>query len=364
MAQTTIINTPGHLQQEIIETTSYTDRGTRGNAPASLIFVRICPPDLCNIVDVRLISHVSNLAFSSQITSEGFYPNGPTEKEGHDGGVGPWLYTLNGDIFDDIFFARKDAEEDPLFAIKESDARKIIFSDTPLGSDVLYKGSPVVNGPVITFRGDVLRYTNWTGGTQGLKHYDPSFKGINLMDTIVRAIEYDLEAEADKWDTSSYANIVSLLQPLRSLSNLLGTMKSVICASLSRKQIAYELAKIYDAANSIMPEDTNSAQRAVYSVTSSQVIWNKLMEKLDGTTTNKIGYLAISVLFRNTTPKAKDYDFRIHIKISSHPLAMGKERFLSQYIPTSGFQNNVKTYDASGNLILGFKADGATTSGF
>ena len=40
--QSTHTHTHDHqIQQEIIETTSYTDRGTRGNAPASLIFVRI-----------------------------------------------------------------------------------------------------------------------------------------------------------------------------------------------------------------------------------------------------------------------------------------------------------------------------------
>ena len=351
--------TGGSDQVDIIESTTYTDRGIRGNVPSSLVFVRICPPDLCNIVDTRLISHVSNLAFSSQISNQGFYPDGATEALAN--GSELWLYTVSGEVFENLFFARKDSEEDPLFAINESDARRIIFSDTPIGSGVLYDSSPAVNGPVITFRGDKLQYTNDPTGV--LLYYNPSFKGVNLMDTVVRALEYDLEAEADKWDTASYANVVSLLQPLRSLSNLLGTVKSVICASLSRKQIAYELAKIYDAANNLTPEDINSAQRAVYSVKGSQSIWSKLMEKLDGTVTSKIGYLAISILFRNTTPKAKDYDFRIHIKISSHPLAMNKDKFLEQFVPKTSFKSGSTRTDANGNLILGFKNEN-TTSGF
>jgi hypothetical protein len=351
--------TSGSNQVDIIESTTYTDRGTRGNVPSSLVFVRICPPDLCNIVDTRLISHVSNLAFSSQISNQGFYPDGATDALAN--GSELWLYTVSGEVFENLFFARKDSEEDPLFAINESDARKIIFTDTPLSTGILYDSSPVVNGPVITFRGDKLQYTNDASGV--LLYYNPSFKGVNLMDTVVRALEYDLEAEADKWDTSSYANVISLLQPLRALSNLLGTIKSVICASLSRKQIAYELAKIYDSANNLTPANINSAQRAVYSVTGSQSIWDKLMTKLDGTTTSKIGYLAISVLFRNTTPRAKDYDFRIHIKISSHSLAMNKEKFLEQYIPKTSFKSGTTRNDVSGNLVLGFKNE-ITTSGF
>ena len=73
-------------------------------------------------------------------------------------------------------------------------------------------------------------------------------RGVNLMDNVVRSIEYDLNTKAQNWDAQSYANIVSLLQPIRALSNLLDSIysSSVVCCSLTRLQIA-RISKHYDA---------------------------------------------------------------------------------------------------------------------
>ena len=67
--------------------------------------------------------------------------------------------------------------------------------------------------------------------------------------------------------------------------------------------------------------------------------WNALLQKLDGTTQKKIGYLAVSILFRNTTPMAKDYEFKLHIKISSNPNSQDRTSFFLPH--TGGFTDNL-----------------------
>ena len=284
--------------------------------PQSVVFVRICPIEMPNVYDSRLITHSSNLALSSQLNTKskgGFYTNA-------DFGT----YSLSGEVFNNLFFARKDLEDDPLFAIKESNARNVIFTNVDLSNNFLYNGSPAVTGPVVTFRGDA----------------SGNVRGVNLMDCVVHGLEWDLEAKASKWDATSYANIVAILQPIRSLAHLLNSISSsaVVCCSLTRKQIAIELAKAYDAHHLISAGDNDSAQKAVYNEITSLNIWNALLGKLDGTNQKKIGYLAISILFRNTTPRAKDYEFKIHIKISSHTNSQSQTQFLKQH--PSGFTDN------------------------
>ena len=292
--------------------------------PQSVVFVRICPFDVPQIFDSRLITHTSNLAFSSQIAQDGFFTKSNFE-----------LFSLNGSVFDDLFFARKDVEDDPLFAIKESKARQIIFTNVAIAANVLYDASPAVTGPVVTFRGDK----------------NNQIRGVNLMDNVVRSIEFDLSAKAHNWDAQSYANIVSLLQPIRALSNLLDSIYSsaVVCSSLTRLQIARELAKNYDAFNEINSADNNSAQKAVYAETTSQASWNALLTKLDGTTQKKVGYLAISILFRNSTPRAKDVEFKLHIKISSHTNSQTEAAFLAQH--SSGFNQVFAQYSGFSTLL-------------
>lgn len=292
--------------------------------PQSVVFVRICPFDVPHVFDSRLTTHTSNLAFSSQIAQGGFYPSGNVE-----------LVTLKGSIFEELFFARKDIEDDPYFAIKESKARQIIFTNVAMGAGVLYTDSLAVTGPVVTFRGDK----------------NNQMRGINLMDNVVRSIEFDLNTKANNWDAQSYANIVSLLQPIRALSNLLDSIYSsaVVCSSLTRLQIARELAKNYDAFNEMNSANNGSAQKAVYAEKTSANSWNALMTKLDGTTQKKIGYLAISILFRNSTPRAKDVEFKLHIKISSHTNSQTETDFLAQH--PSGFNQLFSQYSGFSTLL-------------
>lgn len=288
--------------------------------PQSLVFVRISPSALTNVYDSRLITHTSNLAFSSQLNTKG---NG-----GFFSKVDYGNYSLSGEIFNSIFFARKDTADpsnNPLFAIKESDAKQIVFTNTQLASGILYDGSTAVNGPVATFRGD----------SSG------NVRGVNIMDIVVFALEYDLCAKASQWDANSYANIVQCLQSIRALSNLLDSRynSAAVCSSLTRLQITRELAKTYDAHHNLNAAHNNSAQKYIYSKTNSLASWNALLEKLDGTSSKKIGYLAISILFRNTTPLAKDYEFKLHIKISSHTNSQGRTALFKPH--PSGFTNNL-----------------------
>lgn len=43
-----------------------------------------------------------------------------------------------------------------------------------------------------------------------------------------------------------------------------------------------------------------------------------MMTKLDGSTADKVGYVALSLLFKNTTAGVKNTEFKFHIKVSSH----------------------------------------------
>ena len=286
--------------------------------PQSLVFVRIAPKEICNIYDSRLTTHTSNLAFSSQLNSRsngGFYTTTDFA-----------TYSLSGEHFDELFFARRiltDISDNPLFAIKESNARNVIFANTTAAAHANYDGSPAITGPVVTFRGD---------SSDGVR-------GVNFMDMVVFALECDLDTKASLWDANSYANVVSILQPIRDMSSLLNSSSAVICSSLNRLQIARELAKAYDSFHSINAAHADSAQKAVYAKTNPKACWDALLLKLDGTTARKVGYLAISVLFRNTTPRAKDYEFKIHIKISSHEDSQTASTFFTQH--AGGFTNNV-----------------------
>jgi len=283
--------------------------------PQSVVFVRISPQDIPNVYDSRLITHTSNLAFSSQLhakSSGGFFC---TQDFGQ--------HSLSGEVFDSLFFDYYNGsqDEDPLFAIKESNARKIIFSNVDMSGGLLYTGSPAVTGPVVTYRGDV----------------SGNVKGVNFMDAVVFGLEWDLNAKASTWDATSYANVVSILQPIRALSHLLNSQAhpADVCSSLTRVQIARELANAYDAHHIINAANANKEQKAVYAQTTSKTAWQALLLKLDGSTAKKIGYLAISILFRNTTPRAKDYEFKIHIKISSNVNSQTQDQFLIQEV--SGF---------------------------
>ena len=91
----------------------------------------------------------------------------------------------------------------------------------------------------------------------------------------------------------------------------------------------------------------------MYSSTDSVTVWNALLEKLDGSSDINIGYLAISILFRNTTPKAKDYEFKIHIKISSSPSSQNETSFLAQH--SSGFTDS-ENLQRSGFTFNGFNS--------
>ena len=114
-------------------------------------------------------------------------------------------------------------------------------------------------------------------------------------------------------------------------------------------QIARELAKTYDAYNELNASHADSAQKAVYSKSKSKDCWNELMAKLDGSTEKKIGYLAISILFRNTTPRAKDVEFKLHIKISSHLNSQTETAFLAQH--PSGFTQAFTQYSGFSSLF-------------
>jgi len=286
--------------------------------PQSIVFVRITPHEIPNVYDSRLITHTSNLAFSSQLHEKaegGFFCK---RDEG--------IHSLSGEVFDTLFFDYygDSQDDDPLFAIKESNARKVIFTNTDMSGGLLYSGSSPVTGPVVTFRGDA----------------SGNVKGVNIMDSVVFGLEWDLIARASTWDAVSYANVVALLQPIRALSHLLNsqTCPAVVCSSMTRLQITRELAKAYDAHHILNASSHDSAQKAVYAETTSKNAWNALLGKLDGSTGRKIGYLAISILFRNTTPRAKDYEFKIHIKISSNVNSQNMDEFLKQ--DPSGFTNN------------------------
>ena len=289
-------------------------------SPQSLVFVRIAPGALNNVFESRLITHTSNLAFTSQLNTKsggGFFTKS-------DFGA----YSLSGEVFNDIFFARNDStdiSDNPLFAIKESNARNIVFTNTNLAQELLYTSSPAITGPIVTFRGDV----------------SGNVRGVNFMDVVVFALEYDLCAKASQWDANSYANLVHVLQPIRALSNLLNSTynPAVVCSSLNRWEITRELAKTYDAHHLYNAAHANSAQKSVYSKTNSLDAWKALLSKLDGTSQKNVGYLAISILFKNSTPLAKDYEFKLHIKISSHADSNTKTKFFAQ--STSGFTNNL-----------------------
>ena len=67
--------------------------------PQSLVFVRISPSALTNVYDSRLITHTSNLAFSSQLNTKG---NG-----GFFSKVDYGNYSLSGEIFNSIFLLEK-----------------------------------------------------------------------------------------------------------------------------------------------------------------------------------------------------------------------------------------------------------------
>jgi len=264
----------------------------------SITFVRVCPSDLPTVHIESVKNYIVDLGFASQFSvdaSGGFYPV-----------TGMGAYTLTGSVFSSTFF-NAPLEADPLFAISESNAKSIVFTNAPLGAGTMYTGSPSVNGPVLSL----------------IVETSGNLTGVNLMDKVVSNIESDLCAKVSKWDTCSYSSVINLLQPMKNLAGLMscaGDADSAItaCCSFSKKQLSVELAKVYDAQHSLAASNASSAQSAVFGTSTSAGAFIALMTKLDGSSADKVGYVAISLLFKNTTTGVKNTEFKFHIKISSH----------------------------------------------
>ena len=163
--------------------------------------------------------------------------------------------------------------------------------------------------------------------------------GVNLMDKVVSNIEKDLCAKVNKWDTCSYSQVINLLQPMKNLAGLMSCATDaasaiVACCSFTKRQLAIELAKVYDSQHSLAASHTNSAQKAVYATSTSATAWAAMMTKLDGTTADKVGYVAISLLFKNTTVGVKNTEFKFHIKVSSHA---NSQNFTELTTPAASF---------------------------
>jgi len=264
----------------------------------SITFVRVCPNELPSI-ELSASKHYSiDLGFASQFAQDasgGFYPIVDFGK-----------FTFNGGVFASTFF-NAPLEADPLFAISESNAKSIVFTNVPLGAGMMYNGSPAINGPVM----------NLIVETSG------NLTGVNLMDKVISNIEKDLCAKVNKWDACSYSEVINLLQPMKNLAGLMScagdaTSSIISCCSFTKKQLSVELAKVYDAQHSLAASNTSSAQKAVYSTSTSTASWLAMVALLDGTTADKVGYVAISLLFKNTTVGVKNTEFLFHIKISNH----------------------------------------------
>ena len=264
----------------------------------SITFVRVCPNELPSIELAEAKHYTIDLGFASQFSADvsgGFYPTS---------GFGS--YSFNGTDFASSFF-NAPLEADPLFAISESNAKSIIFTNVPLGAGTMYNGSPDINGPVLSL----------------IVETSGNLTGVNLMDKVVANIERDLCAKVNRWDTCSYSQVINLLQPMKNLAGLMncaGDATNAIgtCCSFTKRQLAIELAKVYDAQHSLAASNTASAQKAVYATSTSTSAWTAMMTKLDGTTADKVGYVAISLLFKNTTVGVKNTEFKFHIKVTSH----------------------------------------------
>ena len=286
----------------------------------SITFVRVCPNDLPTIEITANKNYSVDLGFASQFSvdvSGGFYPT-----------TGMGSYTFNGGIFSSTFF-NAPLEADPLFAISESNAKSVVFTNTPLGAGTMYNGSPAINGPVLSF----------------IVESSGNLTGINLMDKVVSNIEKDLCAKVSKWDACSYSQVINLLQPMKNLAGLMNcatdaTSAIVACCSFTKRQLAIELAKVYDAQHSLAASNINSAQKAVYSTSTSTAAWTSMMTKLDGTTADKVGYVAISLLFKNTTVGVKNTEFKFHIKLSSHG---NSQNFTELSTPATAFGSSSST---------------------
>jgi len=264
----------------------------------SITFVRVCPNELPSVSLAEAKHYSVDLGFANQFSEDvsgGFYPT-----------TGMGEYTFNGGIFSSTFF-NAPLESDPLFAISESNAKAIVFTNSPLGAGTMYNGSPAINGPVMSL----------------IVESSGNLTGINLMDKVVSNIEKDLCAKVSRWDTCSYTEVLNLLQPMKNLASLMSCAADsasaiVACCSFSKKQLAIELAKVYDSQHSLAASDASSAQNAVYATSTSATAWSAMMTKLDGSTADKVGYVALSLLFKNTTAGVKNTEFKFHIKVSSH----------------------------------------------
>ena len=121
-----------------------------------------------------------------------------------------------------------------------------------------------------------------------------------LAEGITKAV-WKTVHETEEALSNSYANVVSILQPIRDMSSLLNSSSAVVCSSLNRLQIARELAKAYDSFHSINAAHADSAQKAVYAKTNPKACWDALMLKLDGTTLQKTALSLILNFFKNKT---------------------------------------------------------------
>lgn len=141
-----------------------------------------------------------------------------------------------------------------------------------------------------------------------------SISGVSVLNDITDSIVYDLGLPHDAWDSCSYMNVVNELQDIHSLGDVNKTLgkKNQAC-SLSIESLVHEIAASYDKNMGIKAMYTSSAINKLY----TNGLDNSIKTALSGTTQNSRQVLAISVLFKNSTPGVRNVEFRIHFIVSN-----------------------------------------------
>ena len=269
----------------------------------TIVFARIVPSELNivttennNVIDLALCCQLRDPATGDDIwQSKG--ANNVAQQN-----------VLNWKSFVESFYGGGDGD----FGVSQVAGRML----TMIGVSGEYANGVPQAGSALTHMSDRGRTDKHASNSQ------VSVSGVSVLNDVIDSVVYDLGLPHDAWDSCSYMNVVEQLQDVHTLGDVTRISgKTQQSCSLSMASLVHEIASNYDENVGVNADDgTRSAVNKLYASGLEDAI---TLAMGDDTTTpgaqaaNKRHVLALSVMFKNSTPGVRNVEFRIHFLVDN-----------------------------------------------
>lgn len=152
-----------------------------------------------------------------------------------------------------------------------------------------------------------------------------SISGVSILNDVIDSIVLDLGLPHEAWDSCSYINVVSQLQDVHSLGEVLairGQMQP--SCSLSMSALVHEICAAHDQNLAFKATHTKSAVGALYTsgleagIDAAMGDNHVAAGSVPATVANQTHILILSIMFKNSTPGVRNVEFRIHMACNNY----------------------------------------------